>query len=522
MDRSEPLADATIGPAAQIGLTPSPTIWRPVPGLRDFKLAERVAATIESEVVRAGWPVGSHIGTEEQLLARFGVGRAVLREAFRLLEHRGFASMRLGRNGGLVVAAPTASAVQESLAIYLEYAGVSVDDVFEVRTVVEGFSVVAASVGLEDDHLHSLRQFIRSKNSSEGVPTPPSGRQFHETVAEATGNSALSLFVQVLDFLSGRCCERAATLETASKTLEERMAQDHSEIAKAILAGDGLTARNRMTQHMEMLRKAFTDFRIGSRLNVELDLSKMAEADTTQGKSLQRSSAAVAARIRRDIVDLGWPVGQSLGFEADLMERYGVGRAQFREAVRVLESHSVVEMRRGVGGGMVITAPDSQAMMRAGSLYLRHRNVMATNIRDLREEMEIASVHLAIENLSAEGIERLNVTLERERNWTDNDFAVVSHDLHGVIADLSGNVPLALLLSILMQVTAERLYTGDPQRVTEPPEAIRVAHRAIVDAIVARDVPLATRRMRKHLRAVASYTGTANEPAPDRIVASHS
>ncbi len=522
MDRSDSPVVALSGPLAQVGSSPPPTIWRPVPGLRDLKLAERVAATIESDVIGAGWPVGSHIGTEEQLLARFGVGRAVLREAFRLLEHRGFASMRLGRNGGLVVAAPTASAVEESLAIYLEYAGVSIDDVFEVRTVLEGFSVVAASVGLEDDRLHSLRQFVRGKGTSESSPKAGSARHFHEAVAEATGNFALPLFVQSLDFLSGRCCDRAATLKTGERTLDEQILQDHSDIAKAILAGDGLTARNRMAQHIETLRKAFADARSGTTLNVELDFSKLADADATPEKRSQRSSAAVAARIQRDIVKLGWPVGQSLGFEADLMERYGVGRAQFREAVRVLESHSVVEMRRGVGGGMVITAPDSQATMRAGSLYLRHRDVTAANIRDLREELEIASVHLAIENLSADGVERLNATLERERNWPDNEFAVVSHDLHGVIADLSGNVPLALLLSILMQVTAERLYSGDPQRVTEPPDAIRLAHRAIVDAIVARDVPLASRRMRKHLRAVASWTGTANEPSPDRTIASHS
>jgi DNA-binding FadR family transcriptional regulator len=430
--------------------------------------------------------------------------------------------MRLGRNGGLVVAAPTASAVQESLAIYLEYAGVSVDDVFEVRTVLEGFSVVAASGGLEDDRLHSLRQFIRDVETSESTPTPGSTRRFHETVAEATGNVALSLFVQALDFLSGRLCERAATAESGTGTFDQRILQDHSQLATAIVAGDGLMARSLTTQHMDVLKGALADSQSDSLLNVEFDFSELVNADPTPGSVLRRSSAAVADRIRREILNLRWPVGRSLGFEADLMERYGVGRAQFREAVRVLESHSVVEMRRGKGGGMVITAPDGQAMMRAGSLYLRHRNVTATNIRDLREELEIASVSLAIQKLSVDGIEKLTSILERERNWPDNEFAVVSHDLHGVIADLSGNLPLALLLSILMQSTAERLYSGDPRRVTEPPDAIRLAHRAIVEAIVARDVPLATRRMRKHLRAVASWTGTANEPMPDRVVVSQS
>jgi len=63
--------------------------------------AERVAAAIEADVLRAGWPVGLVLGSEEQLAARYGVGRAVIREAIRLAEHRQVARMRRrpGRRG---------------------------------------------------------------------------------------------------------------------------------------------------------------------------------------------------------------------------------------------------------------------------------------------------------------------------------------------------------------------------------------------------------------------------------------
>ena len=110
-------ADLILGPA------PAPrrlTAVTPVPGARDPKLAERVAASIESDVLRAGWPVGLVLGSEEQLAARYGVGRAVIREAIRLAEHRQVARMRRGRGGGLVVVEPDASAVTDSLAIYLD------------------------------------------------------------------------------------------------------------------------------------------------------------------------------------------------------------------------------------------------------------------------------------------------------------------------------------------------------------------------------------------------------------------
>ena len=102
--------------------------------------------------------------------------------------------------------------------------------------------------------------------------------------------------------------------------------------------------------------------------------------------------------------------------------------------------------------------------------------------------------------------------LELERTWPDEDFPAVSHDLHGVIAELSGNQTLALLLSIVMQLSAERLYSGDPVRVIESAQATRHAHQAIVDAMLARDNALAQRRMRKHLAALAHST-TDRQPA---------
>jgi DNA-binding FadR family transcriptional regulator len=377
--------------------------------------------------------------------------------------------------------------------------------------VLEGFSVTAAAGGLEDDGLLSLRQFVENEAASEASQRQQTAYHFHELIAQTTGNVALTLFIQALAFLTARPRDSASATTPVPDGLGERLHQDHEEIAAAVLAGDDFRARELMLQHIGFLRETASSFRKYSRLDAEVDAMNLARAKAALGEESPRSAAAVATRIRQDIIRLGWPVGQSLGFEAELMERYGVGRAQFREAARILESHSVIQMRRGIGGGMVIAAPDTQATMRAGSLYLRYRNVQAAHIRDLREELEAASVRLTIENLSPEGTEKLHATLERERAWSDEEFSVVSHDLHGVIADLSGNRPLALLLSILMQLTAERLYSGDPQRVTEPPDAVRKAHQAIVDAIVARDVALASRRMRKHLRAVASWATT--EPA---------
>ena len=84
-------------------------------------LAAAVVAAIEEEIVRRGWPVGTVIATEAELLERFDVSSPVLRQAVGILESNQVARMRRGPGGGLVVTAPNETSVGNSVALYLEY-----------------------------------------------------------------------------------------------------------------------------------------------------------------------------------------------------------------------------------------------------------------------------------------------------------------------------------------------------------------------------------------------------------------
>src|SRR5436190_21321141 len=80
-----------------------------------------------------------------------------------------------------------------------------------------------------------------------------------------------------------------------------------------------------------------------------------------------------AAKIEMAIAAQGWPLGSVIGSESDLLAEYGVSRAVLREAVRLLEHDNVARMRRGPGGGLVVTVPDTQAVTRAADRFLRYR-----------------------------------------------------------------------------------------------------------------------------------------------------
>lgn len=218
----------------------------------------------------------------------------------------------------------------------------------------------------------------------------------------------------------------------------------------------------------------------------------------------------LARQIELDIIARDWPIGTQLGTEASLAEEHGVSRAVVREAMRILEHHMVVEPRRGLGGGLVISRPDISAVVPVTGLYLDSQGVTPDTLLEARSAIELAAVALAAERITDDSRRRLREALDLETaGMGDPHNYVLSHDLHILIAELSGNAALSLFVAVLTRLTsehsAERFSRTKPADVTRIGGDISGAHARIVDAIVAGDAELAQKRMVRHLRAVTSW-----------------
>lgn len=89
----------------------------------------------------------------------------------------------------------------------------------------------------------------------------------------------------------------------------------------------------------------------------------------------------VAFNIERDIIARGWPEGELLGYEPELMQRV---RAQPISAVRgdsPLGTPRVVNMCRGPVGGLRVKRPDASVAVRPVTLYFESRNVQPGSSR---------------------------------------------------------------------------------------------------------------------------------------------
>ena len=223
--------------------------------------------------------------------------------------------------------------------------------------------------------------------------------------------------------------------------------------------------------------------------------SRRAPARGTNGKLAE----VVAKRIEDEITTRGWPVGEVLGSEAQLLERHGVSRSALREAVRLLEHHQVASMRSGPGGGLVVAEPDSSAISRALALYLEYRRVDLRQILEVKRALELACVRLASERITSDGVARLRSAIALEKN-APGDGGVSTQNIHVLVAELTGNPALHLFVEVVTNVSAERWGSGFRTHARE----ISETHDRIAEAIIAGDAALAVHTMSRHLDELAA------------------
>lgn len=209
----------------------------------------------------------------------------------------------------------------------------------------------------------------------------------------------------------------------------------------------------------------------------------------------------VASRIEQRVVDDGWPVGEVIGSEAELLDQYQVSRGVLREAIRIVEHHLVADMRRGRGGGLVVRKPEAAAVTKAMMLYLQYRKVQLTALYETRKALELSAVEFAAQRINEDGIKRLRDYLAGESEMPVDVRMRQRAGFHVMMAELSGNPVTELYVRCITNLVA-RLYKSS-QALADAARESHDSHVLIVDAVVSGDAALARHRMARHLDVLA-------------------
>jgi GntR family transcriptional repressor for pyruvate dehydrogenase complex len=198
-------------------------------------LATRLAAAI-----RAGeFQPGDRLPTEMQLVERFAVSRAVVREAIARLKTDGFVESRQG-SGAFVTAKPGLA----NFRIASQLNSADLAHVFELRGVIEvGMAELAAQRRTKADIAALDAAFMQMQQALEqGEDGAEADDAFHAAIATAAHNPYLAQFAAFLaqHFSATRRVTWQPEARASGSTLAAQA--EHLDLVKAILRGDAEAA----------------------------------------------------------------------------------------------------------------------------------------------------------------------------------------------------------------------------------------------------------------------------------------
>ena len=226
-------------------------------------------------------------------------------------------------------------------------------------------------------------------------------------------------------------------------------------------------------------------------------------------KISERISAALVA----DIVTGGLAPGSRLPNEAAMLERFQVGRASLREALRILEIYGLIILQPGPGGGPIVSAIDAKTVARTFSLYLNLVGARILELQEARLQIEPIMARMAAEERNPEALARLQAALDFEAAVSPEGSGYIdaANNFHTTLATLTSNKVLNVLATALLGLYVMPLVAvGVPSQTAEP--SIRNEHRAIGEAILDGDADLAETLTRRH---VSVYLERLKAVAPD-------
>ena len=225
----------------------------PLQAVENRRLYRQIADQIAGLIERGEYVPGGRLPPERDLAKQLGVSRPSVREALIALEVEGYVEVRIG-SGVYVLeraraAAPTALS-EDSGPFELIRARWLIESECAALAAKHATRAQVRAIGEALDHMDAER-------GNGGMPLD-ADRQFHQRIAEASGNSALALVVGTLWEQRQGPLFRRLEHHYDTPDLWTVAIREHREIVAAIARHDAAGARGAMRRHMNHAAKRFS------------------------------------------------------------------------------------------------------------------------------------------------------------------------------------------------------------------------------------------------------------------------
>jgi GntR family transcriptional repressor for pyruvate dehydrogenase complex len=200
---------------------------------------------------------GSKFPPERELAKEFGVNRASLRQALKVLEIMGVLTQRVG--DGTYLSASAESILHEPLEFLILLDDLSHHELFETRMIVEPELAARAAERATTEDLAALRQAIMAmERSRTNGARLDADIAFHECIFRASGNRICHLLFTVI-----HRTVLTSMAQLSGRVSIERPLAYHKRIYEAIRKRDAEEAKRTMIEHIADANKLLAPRRSG-------------------------------------------------------------------------------------------------------------------------------------------------------------------------------------------------------------------------------------------------------------------
>ncbi|WP_414900235.1 FadR/GntR family transcriptional regulator [Sphingomonas flavalba] len=226
-----------------------------------------------------------------------------------------------------------------------------------------------------------------------------------------------------------------------------------------------------------------------------------------------KAASRIAHSIRSDIANGRLKTGDRLPPERALMEQFKVSRPTLREAMRLLETESLIEIARGQAGGARVRALDIAVTARQVGIFLQIEGTTLADVWQARTMLEPPAAGLVATRRPKAVLATLRASVAAsEEALLRRDAAAyalsVSQFSEGLLSGIE-NKTLTLLCRLLRDIVRRQLRDVVARSFEVPgiEKMLRLNGRGrerAIDLIAAGDVEATERFWRLHLAGSAS------------------
>lgn len=207
----------------------------------------------------------------------------------------------------------------------------------------------------------------------------------------------------------------------------------------------------------------------------------------------------VANKLVSFIQENHYTPGTRIPSEFELAEHFQVGRGTIREAVKLLISRNVLEIRPAKG--TFVCEKPGITVDPLGLQFVQDKSKMIRDLLELRVVLESYAIRNAVYNATEEDIAKLMKYADNiEQNQDNNDICIQNDiEFHKCIAESCGNSVISIVLPII-RTSMEHFNKMDFAREWH---AVNKGHYAIIEAIKVKKPLLAEAEIVNHLNYVS-------------------